>query len=195
MLGGLLDLVTASNWTYGLLFALAAVDAVFPVVPSEAAVITAGVLAAADRLDILVVIAVSAAGAWVGDNGSYLIGRQLGRPVHRRLLERPKARRRVEWAGGQLDERGTYLVVIARFIPGGRTATTFTAGLVRYPWPTRFGPLTVLAALLWATYAGFLGYLGGRIFIERPVYGIALAFAIAGSVALGVELVRRLRRR
>jgi membrane protein DedA with SNARE-associated domain len=92
-----------------------------------------------------------------------------------------------------LDVRGWYLIVIARFIPGGRTATTFTAGVVEYPWATRFAPLTVLAALIWATYAALVGYLGGRIFIERPVYGIVLAFAIAGAVVLGVEVSRRLR--
>lgn len=195
MLQSLLDLVTASNWTYGLLFALAAVDAVFPVVPSEAAVITAGVLAAADRLDLAVVIAVAATGAWIGDNASYAIGRHVGRPIERRLFGGAKAQRRLAWARRQLEERGMYLVVVARFVPGGRTATTFTAGLVGYRWLMRFAPLTVVAAALWAAYAGLVGFLGGRVFIERPLYGLALAFAIAGSVALGVEVVRRLRRR
>jgi membrane protein DedA with SNARE-associated domain len=193
MLESLLDLVTASTWTYAILFGLAAADAVFPVVPSEASVIAAGVLAATDRLDVGLVIAAAAAGAWVGDNTSYVAGRRIGRPIARRFFTRPKALRRLEWARGQLDERGAYLVVIARFIPGGRTATTFTAGLVHYRWLARFGPLTVLAAVIWATYATLVGYLGGRVFVERPVYGLVLAFALAAAVAVAIEVSRRVR--
>lgn len=194
MLESLLDLVTASRWTYLLLFAFAAADAVFPVVPSEASVITAGVLAGTGRLDLGLVIGAAAAGAWIGDNTSYGLGRTVGRPVTRRLFRGPKATGRLEWARGQLERRGAYLVVVSRFIPGGRTATTFTAGLVRYPWLLRFAPLTVLAAIVWALYAALLGFLGGRIFIERPLLAILVALAIAGGVTLAVEVVRRARR-
>jgi membrane protein DedA with SNARE-associated domain len=194
MLESLLELITASRWTYLLLFGLAAADAVFPIVPSEASVITAGVLAATGRLDVELVIAAGAAGAGVGDNVSYLAGRRVGRPLTRRLFDGPKAKRRLDWASDQLEERGAYLVVVSRFIPGGRTATTFTAGLVRYPWLRRFGPLTVVAAVIWASYAALLGYLGGRIFIDRPLLALGVALALAAGVTVAVEVVRRVRR-
>src|SRR3712207_9228655 len=84
-----------------------------------------------DALPISAVILAGAAGAWVGDNASYVTGRRLGRPLTRRFFKRPRAQRRLTWARDQLDRRGWYLVVVARFIPGGRTAVTFTAGLVR----------------------------------------------------------------
>jgi membrane-associated protein len=193
VLESILDLVTASSWTYLILFGVSALDAVFPIVPSEASVIAAGVLAAQGRLELLLVIAAAAAGAWVGDNSSYLAGRKLGRPITRRFFSKPKARRRLEWARHQLDVRGWYIIIVARFIPGGRTATTFTAGLVGYPWKTHFAPLTVLAALVWATYAGLIGYLGGRVFVEQPLYGLVLAFALAGTIVLAVEVSRRVR--
>ena len=148
-------------------------------------------LAGTGRLDVALVIAAAAAGAWVGDNASYLTGRRLGRPVARRFFRRPKAKRRLEWAARLLETRGGYLVVVSRFIPGGRTATTFTAGLVRYRWLARFLPFSVVAALLWASYAALLGYFGGSIFERRPLYALLLAFGIAAAITLAVEVYRR----
>ena len=69
----------------------------------------------------------------------------------------------------------------ARFIPGGRIATTFTSGLVRLPWLRRFAPFIALAAVLWSLYAVLLGYLGGRTFRDRPIYAFALAFGIRSA--------------
>jgi membrane-associated protein len=190
----LLDLITASNWTYLVLFGIAALDAFFPVVPSETAVITAGVLAASGRLDLAFVLGSAAAGAWLGDNISYFLGRRVGHPIRRRFFDGERARARLAWARRQLEVRGPPLIVLARFVPGGRTAVTFTAGLVHYPWVTRFLPWSLVAAVAWALYAGLVGYLGGRVFEEEPLYGLLLAFAIAGTVALAYEVVRRLRR-
>src|SRR5215217_8747932 len=53
------------------------------------------------------------------------------------------------------------IIVVARFVPGGRTATTFTAGTVRLAWP-RFAAADAVGATLWAAYAAGLGYLGVR---------------------------------
>ena len=193
MFESLFDYVSGSPWTYAFLFAVAALDVVFPVVPSEASVITAGVLAASGDLIIVLVIAAAAAGAWLGDNGSYLIGRTLGNRAARRFFRGEKAQRRLQWAERLLRTRGAYLIVVSRFIPGGRTATTFTAGLVRYPWPQRFLPLTILATLIWASYAALIGYLGGSVFEEKPLYALLLAFGIAVTITVVVEGYRRLR--
>jgi membrane protein DedA with SNARE-associated domain len=83
--------------------------------------------------------------------------------------------------------------VIARFIPGGRTATTFTAGLVKLSWPRRFAPYIAVAAVLWAAYGVLLGYLGGRTFRDKPIYALLLAFGIAALIVAAVEIYRRLR--
>jgi membrane-associated protein len=188
-----LDLVTASHWTYLVLFAFAALDSILPAVPSETALITAGVLAGTGRLDLLLVIVAGALGAWLGDNTSYLLGRKVGQPVRRRFFDGEKARRRLTWAREQLDKRGMYIIVVARFIPGGRTATTFTAGLVHYPWATRFVPATIVAALIWASYASLLGYAGGKVFVDKPLLALGVALAFAFGVVAVVEVVRKLR--
>jgi membrane-associated protein len=75
-----------SPWVYLALCAFAAIDAFFPVVPSESLVITAGVFAATGEPNVFAVIGVSALGAFAGDHVSYMIGRSAGG----RLLSRAK---------------------------------------------------------------------------------------------------------
>jgi membrane protein DedA with SNARE-associated domain len=180
-------------WAYPLLFAICVGDAVFPALPSETAAIVCGIQAARGQLSLGWVLALAALGAFVGDNSSYAGGRWLGRPVQQRVFSGEKARARLDWAKRFLEERGSYILIVARFIPGGRTATTFTAGLVKLPWLREFAPYIAAAAVLWASYAVLLGYLGGKVFRDRPIYALLLAFGIAVLITAGGELVRRKR--
>jgi membrane-associated protein len=189
MLESLTALVSDSSWTYALLLGIAALDALFPIVPSETTVIAAGVLAGAGELSLALVIAAAAAGAFAGDTSTYAIGRLSGERATRRLPAR-----RLDWARRTLETRGGYLIVGSRFIPGGRTVTMLSAGLTSMPsW--RFLRLAALAAVVWGSYAGLLGYAGGRTFEEHPWQGLVLALGLAGGIAVAVELGRRLRRR
>jgi membrane protein DedA with SNARE-associated domain len=194
-LNGLIDVLTGSMWTYPLLFGICAGDAVFPALPSETAMIVCGIQAARGQLSLELVIAVGAAGAFVGDNTSYALGRFVGQPVVDRFFSGERAKARLDWARSFLKERGTYVLVVARFIPGGRTATTFTSGLVHVRWLMRFVPYIFVAAILWAVYGALLGYLGGRLFRDHPLYALLVAFGIAASVAASVEGARWLRKR
>jgi membrane-associated protein len=192
MFSELVDLVSASPWTYAVIFAVAALDAVFPVVPSEATVISAGVLAGLGDLSIALVIAAGAAGAFAGDNSAYGIGRFAGQRSEGWFARSPKARQRLDWAASLLARRGGLLIFGGRFVPGGRTAVTVTAGLTRMWWP-RFAGFDALAALAWASYAGLIGYLGGRTFEEKPFLALVLGFGLAFGVIALVEGARRLR--
>jgi len=194
LLQGLIDLLTGSLWTYPLLFGICAGDALIPAFPSETALIVCGIQAARGQLSLELVIVCAAAGAFTGDNASYAVGRWLGRPAVRRFFMGEVAQGRLDWARKFLKERGSYVLVVARFIPGGRTATTFTAGLVRLRWMTRFAPYVFVAAILWAVYGGLLGYLGGRLFEDQPIYALLLALGIAALITFGVEAWRRVRK-
>src|SRR5215213_2621163 len=186
--------VQASPLTYLAVLGACALDAVLPIVPSEAVVIAASVLAAKGELSIWVIALAAAAGGFLGDTGSYALGRTAGASAARRLFRRPKAKGRLDWAGGALERHGATIIVVARFVPGGRTATTFTAGTVRLAWP-RFAAADAVGASLWAAYAAGLGYLGGETFEQRPLYAFLFGLGIALLVALVVEVARRLRRR
>ena len=179
----------ASGWAYAILFVLALLDALIPVVPSETSVITAGVVASQGDLNLMLVIAFAAAGAIAGDNTAYFVGRRFGGGINDRFFTSEKAKRRVAWAHRQVEERGGELIVVARFIPGGRTVVTLSAGTLRYPW-RKFIVFDTIAGLVWATYAACLGYFGGHAFEEQPWKGLLLALAIAFAVTGAVELVR-----
>ena len=183
----------ASGWAYAIIFVFAFFDALVPIVPSETAVITAGVVAASGDLSLGLIIPAAAAGAFLGDNTAYLIGRRFGGRATERFFTGEKSKHRMEWAEEQLSERGGELIVVARFIPGGRTAVTLSAGTLGYPW-RRFVVFDLAATLLWASYSTLLGYYGGRTF--ESGWGLLLALTTAFAIAGGIELVRwALRRR
>src|SRR3954447_2193515 len=184
----------ASWWAYGVVMLFAMLDALIPVVPSEATVITAGVVAANGKLSLPLVILCAAAGAWAGDNIAYFLGYRFGDGAKARFFRGEKARARIDWTERQLDQRGGELIIVGRFIPGGRTAVALSSGLTHYYWP-RFAMFDAIAALIWAVYAGGLGYIGGKAFEDAPWKGLVLAFLIAFGVGGGIEGVRWLRRR
>lgn len=196
-LTGLFDSLTesasGSPWTYALIFGLAAFDVIFPILPSETVVILAGVLAGAGELNIGLVIASAALGAFMGDNLAYWIGRKAGEPILNKLFKGDR-RKRVDWARDQIDQRGGYLIIIGRFIPGGRTAVAIGAGTLHMHWP-KFMIFDATAAIIWASYAALLGFVGGKTFEEEPWKGFLIAFIVAFAIAAATEGYRYLRRR
>jgi membrane protein DedA with SNARE-associated domain len=185
----------SSDWSYLVIFVVATLDAFFPLVPSESVAITGGVLAGAGDLSLPLVILAASTGAILGDNISYGIGTVVGERSVKRVFAGNKSRRAFEWAEHQLEQRGTYIIVVARFIPGGRTATTFSAGYTKAMTYRRFLAADVLAGVIWGSYAGLLGYFGGKTFEEQPWKGLLLAFGLAVAVTTLIELVRSRRSR
>jgi membrane-associated protein len=189
------DWVSGSKWSYVAIFVVATLDAFFPIVPSETAVITGGVVASAGDLSLWLVILSASAGAFLGDNISYWLGAWLGERTIKNVFRGEKSRKAFVWAEDQIETRGFYLIIIARFIPGGRTAVTFSSGYTHGISYRRFVVADVIAALIWGTYAAMLGYIGGRQFEEEPWKGLLIAFVAAVSIAGLVELVRHRRDR
>lgn len=169
-----------------------ALDALFPAVPSETAVVALGVTTAGSadwRIGAL--IALAALGAFIGDNLSFLVGRRLGPHVDRRVPAGSRRAERLAWAKHALERYGTRVIIVCRFIPGGRTAVTLSCGVLGYPWRS-FLPASALAGGLWATAAFLIGRLGGSAFEDRPWAGLLLALAVTTGLSLLVELARRL---
>ena len=182
----------ASGWAYAIIFVFAFLDALIPIVPSETAVITAGVVAASGDLSLGLIIPAAAAGAFLGDNTAYLIGHRFGGRASERFFQGDKAKRRVDWAEEQLSERGGELIVVGRFIPGGRTAVALSAGTLGYRW-RRFVVFDAVATVIWASYSALLGYYGGKTF--ESFWGLLLALTTAFAIAGSIELVRWVLRR
>src|SRR6476646_4265537 len=81
----------ASGWAYAILFLFAFLDVLVPIVPSETAVITAGVVAASGDLSLALIIPAAAVGAFLGDNTVYLLGRRFGGRATERFFRGEKA--------------------------------------------------------------------------------------------------------
>lgn len=193
MFESLVDVVVASGWVYALIVAIAALDAVFPLVPSEATLIAAAALAGAGDLRFSVVLLAGAAGAVLGDNIAYLLGRAGQGPLVGRLLSSPKWRERISRAERKLTQRAGTIIVVSRFIPGGRTATMLSAGLIGLSW-RRFIMYDVVAGASWAGYASVIGLVGGKAFADKPLHALLLAFGLAAALMLVIEGGRRVTR-
>ena len=187
-----MDLITqamSSPWLYAALFTFAIFDALLPVVPSETAVITAGVFAATVGPHLVPIIAAAAAGAMIGDHVSYGLGRRYGSRFVDRMPEQGRQRKAFLWAEKTLLRRGGMALVVARYIPGGRAAVTLTTGAIRFPIKT-FVLYDALAAVSWAVYCSLVGYLGGAAFEDHPLYGVALGVTLALALTVLIEVVR-----
>jgi membrane-associated protein len=177
---------------YVVAFVVPMLDAFLPVVPSESVVIGLGVLAAGSfDLRLIPLVLLVAVGAFCGDNISYWLGDRFGSRVADRLMSGRRGRRSREWAERTLDSYGMRLLIVARFVPGGRTAVTVTAGLTHYD-RRRFVPAVAIASVLWTAYAFGIGLVGGHTFEDNTWAALGLAFGVAAVVSLLVELGRRL---
>ncbi len=185
----------SSNWWFlGIIFVIAYLDSVVPVVPSETMVIIGGVAAGLGDQQLLGVIAAGAIGAFLGDNTAYLLGARMSGFIHRQAEKRSKWGHRLDWAAEQIRTRGGLLLITARFIPGGRTALTVSSGITHQPHAWFIGWVAV-ATTIWATYAALLGFLGGKAFEDNHTQAFLVAFAGAIAVTLIIEAVRHLRSR
>jgi membrane protein DedA with SNARE-associated domain len=191
MTGWLKD-ISGGWWFLVIVFVIATLDSIFPVVPSETTVIIGGVAASAagdGPYPVVLVILCGALGAFTGDNLSYLIGRRAHPWVEKRAARREKSAQRLDWAAHQIEERGGLLLITARFIPGGRTLLTLSCGMTRqhHRW---FAGWVSIAALIWATYASILGYAFGTQFEDDHTLAFLLAFGAALSITVVIEMGR-----
>jgi membrane protein DedA with SNARE-associated domain len=185
----------SSNWWFLLIiFAVALLDSVLPVVPGETTVIAGGVAAGAGNQTLAFVILAGAIGAFLGDNLAYTIGDRFEPRVRAWAARKPNRQARIDSAGMQIKKRGGLLLITARFIPGGRTILTVSSGITQQPrlW---FAAWVAVAGTIWATYAAVLGYLFGQAFEDNHTAAFWLAFGTALSITLLVELIRWARER
>ena len=187
-----LDQISSHWWFLLVIFAIAYLDSVIPIVPSETCVIIGGVAASQGHQNIFLVIAFAAVGAFLGDNTAYLIGKRASGWFQRRAERKPKFARRMAWAQMQIHERGGLLLITARFIPGGRTILTLSCGVTRqnHWWFIRW---VALATTIWATYAAMLGFIGGEAFEDDHTKAFLLAFGLAIGVNIVIEVIRHFR--
>lgn len=192
MLDWIPELVGASAISYLVIAGFVWLDAWFPVVPGETLIITGAVLAAEGELSVWFVFLAGLVGAIAGDHFTYMLGDRVGGRVARRFFKGEKSKPRLEWAESELRRR-PWIVIAARFIPGGRTAVMFAAGLLVMAWRSRFLPRELIGAFLWALMATVLGYGFGSVFQDSVWLPLLVSIAAAVVVSAVAEGIRRVR--
>lgn len=188
LLRGALD----SPWLWLALFLVAGLDALFPFMPSETAVVTVAVLLGQDPPRLALLAVVAAVGAFAGDCASYWIGRTAGERVLTSMRRGEKTRQRYAWAKARVDEHAPLLIVGARYLPGGRVASGLATGSLHFPW-RRFAVYDLCGAGIWAVYSTVVGWVGGAGFADEPAKGLVLAGVLALAMLAAFEGARRLR--
>jgi membrane protein DedA with SNARE-associated domain len=180
---------------YGLWFVFAVVmleSSGLPL-PGETALVTAAIYAGSThQFSIASVVLVAAAGAIIGDNIGYLIGRFVGIALIMRYgryvrLDEPRLK-----LGQYLFLRhGGKIVFFGRFVAFLRVFAALLAGLNRMRWP-HFLVMNALGGICWAALFGGGAYLFGEQIrrVEGPVGLMLVVAAIIGAVA-GITFFRR----
>ncbi len=160
--------------------------------PGETILIIGAGYAGSHDGSLAAVILSAAAGAIIGDNLGYVIGRQFGT----RLLQRYGSKigvtpERIKLGQYLFMRYGGKVVFIGRFIAVLRFLAAFLAGTNRMPRP-RFLVANAAGAILWATVVAVAAYTLGRGIhaIRGPLGLITMILAAAAIVAIFLYLRR-----
>jgi membrane protein DedA with SNARE-associated domain len=132
------------------------------------------------------------AGAILGDNAGYGIGRELGyRVVLRYGRYIGLTERRVKLAQYLFLRHGGKVVFFGRFVVVLRTFAAFLAGVNHMPW-RRFLLFNAAGGIVWVTVYGVAAYNLGEAInrVREPVGIVALMFAAFAVIAI-IVLLRR----
>lgn len=183
--------ISQSPLTYLVIAALTLAD-ILAIVPADTVVVTAVVLALHGPLLVPGVVGAAVAGAVIGDNIMYVFGRRIGPSLVGRFFRSDTAKERLDWAYRQMHRHRNLAIIAGRFVPVGRTATMFAAGLSHVPWRLFIVP-EVIAVLLWVSYYVCVPILFGN---ALPAWlTIVASLGIAVVLAGIAEAVRRFTER
>jgi membrane protein DedA with SNARE-associated domain len=179
-----------------LLFLAVAIESAGAPVPGETALIAAAVLASQGHYSLFWVIVVAAAGAIIGDNVGYWLGRVGGRTllfrwsITRRHFEKvlPPAERFFRKHGGKT-------VFFGRFIAVLRVTAAWLAGITHMHW-WQFLLWNAAGGIVWSIGVSTLAYYAGQPVadaVER--YGLYAVVVLIVLGVIGLLIMRRVRAR
>ncbi|MEU3453440.1 DedA family protein [Micromonospora sp. NPDC006766] len=180
-----------------LVFLLPALEAstfVGLVVPGEIAVLVGGVVANQGRLPLWAVVVAAIAGAALGDQVGYLIGRRYGPRlldrVPRRLVRSADVRRGLDL----IRRRGVLAVVLGRWVAALRTLVPGLAGMSGMTHGA-FTIANVTGGAVWAVAVAVAGYLFGASYrlLERRLSWISEALLALVVLLVLIRVIRARR--
>jgi membrane protein DedA with SNARE-associated domain len=179
--------------TYGYLaiFIVVGMESAGIPMPGETVLVAAAILAGEGKLHLWGVIGAAAAGAIVGDNCGYWVGREFGFPIAYRYGRYVSLdERRLKLGQYLFLKQGGKIVFFGRFVAVLRAFAAFLAGVNHFNWE-RFFFYNAAGGIVWASIFGAGGYWLGRAFegYARPVGLAALVCAVV-AFFIGARFVR-----
>ena len=143
--------------------------------------------------NIVIVMAVAAAMAIIGDQVGYLIGKKLG-PA---MFARPKSRlfdpAHVVRANEFFAKYGSRTIILARFVPVVRTFVPVVAGVGEMDYKT-FVRFNIIGGLAWGAGIPLLGYFLGKIdFVKNNIEVAILAIVLVSLLPVIIEFIKHRR--
>jgi len=137
---------------------------VFPFLPGDGLLFSAGVIAASSDMSIWVLVPILIFAAILGNHFNYQIGALIGHRIersHRKLIKKylvpPIVKTREFY-----QKHGKKSIIFGRFFPVIRTYIPFFAGTVSFDFPI-FKRYTVIGSAIWVPFFTFTGYFLGEI--------------------------------
>jgi membrane-associated protein len=184
-------------WVYALLFLIIFVETgvvVMPFLPGDSLLFVAGALCGLGFMDYSATCAVMLAGAILGDQCNYTIGRHIGPKVFQWENSRFFNRNAFNQSHAFYEKYGGITIILARFAPFLRTFAPFVAGVSEMS-RTKFTTYNVVGALIWVLGIVTAGYfLGGLPWVKANLDKIIWAMIIVPGLLVLVGAWQSKRR-
>jgi membrane-associated protein len=160
--------------------------------PGDSLLVTAGLYAVRDTLNIWLLLAVLLPAAILGPMVSYWIGAKVGP----RLFNKPRSRffrpEHIQTAHQFYEKHGAAALIIARFMPIVRTFVPVVAGIGKMDY-ARYTMLNLVGAAAWILSLTLTGYFLGAAFpdVVNHIEVVIVAVVVLSMVPIVVAWWRR----
>ncbi|MGN6446865.1 DedA family protein [Amnibacterium sp.] len=162
----------------------------FPFLPGDSLLVTAGLIHHQLGLTLPIIIAVAFVAAAAGDQVGYLLGTWFGPRLFKddaRILKTSRLRETEAF----FAKFGGRALVLGRFVPIIRTYVPLAAGSARYPY-RRFLPWNLAGAFLWVVLVTVVGsLLGGVPFIVNNIDVLLTVVVVVSVLPIVIDQVRK----
>ncbi len=178
--------ISMAGLGYAGVFALMALESASLPIPSELVLPFAGYLVFKGSMAFVPVLLVCTLAGLVGGLADYLLAMKLGRPAVIRLGRRIGiSSEQFEGAERWISSRGSLFVLVARFVPGMRSAVSFPAGALGMSLRS-FVTTTLVGSFGWSLLLIYLGYKSGPLWQSALVQSTG---AVTEAVLVGTALL------
>ena len=163
----------------------------FFALPGDSLLFTAGLFASVYGFNLLFLIFIIFAGAFLGGILGYEIGVYLEKLRKFYFFRKILKQEHINKAHQFFIKYGKSAIVFSRFVPVVRTFTPIVAGIARVPYRF-FLKYSLLSSILWSSAITLLGFYLGKIFpvIKNYLWVIAILVVLVSLIPIFIEIIQ-----